>query len=165
MDIYEADQLRWMALAYMDSGLALATSIIEDDFESSPHRDLVPIFLIHQALELMFKSALKLKLGEFPKTHDIEKLYQEFVQHYPDLAFDIPEGVLVPKSKNLLLFPELELRPVIQHERLRYPTDRKGIPWPDADKVVLEEIYEELSALNGSVIKIWNALNQVIEDA
>ena len=164
-EIYEVDELRWMSLAYMDSGVTLAQSIINDDLESSPHRDLVPIFLVHQALELMFKSALKLKLGSFPKSHNLEKLHTDFCQHFPDHAFYIPDVVLAPRSKNYHLFPELESTPIVQHERLRYPTDRKGNPWPKPQIAPIQEWYEELCSLHQPILKIWNTINVEIDNA
>lgn len=154
MHIDETEELSWLSLAYLDAGIYLARAIVDDDFSNSEHRARVPLFLIHQALELVYKSALYAKCGEYPKSHDLHKLRSEFAAACPNLDFDVPEIVLGISSSNLDLFPD-DPRKVIQHERLRYATDRAGVPWLFGDRDDLTQWIDELESLSKPVHTVW----------
>ena len=149
-----------MSLAYIDSGLFLAESIAEGEFNPSEHRNLVPLFLIHQGLELLFKAALKLKQGKYPKSHDLEILKKEFDKEYPELVFEIPDCVSNEAIHNFELFPELGPNKEILHEKFRYPTDRKGNFWKTMEDFDINYALESLKKLNRISLEVWIKLNE-----
>jgi hypothetical protein len=151
----EATEFSWLSLAYLDAGIFLAEAIVRDDFSDSVHRTLVPLFLIHQALELLYKSALRSKGIEYPKTHDLRRLKTEFRKYFPELDFDVPDVVLAPENTNYELFPEDPSPTIVQHERLRYPTDKKGRPWSTDSSIDLKESINEIVALKKPALDTW----------
>jgi len=142
-------ELSWMSLAYIDAGVFLVESIINDDFPDSSHRSLVPLFLIHQGLELLYKSALKFKQGAYPTTHDLRKLRAQFEEHFPEFSFHVPEHVLGKESVSSASSN------VIQHERLRYPTNRREQFWSNTSEVELADIVESLPELQKASLLVW----------
>lgn len=148
MALKESEELSWMSLAYIDAGIFLAESITKEEFNPSIHRNLVPLFLIHQGLELLFKGALKLRNGKYPKSHDLEVLKKEFDKEFPDLIFEIPECVSNEVTNNLDLFPELGPNKEIMHEKFRYPTDRKGNYWRNMESFNINTVLESLKNIN-----------------
>lgn len=157
----ETSELSWLSLAYLDSGVFLARAIVDEDLPPSIHRIRVPLFLIHQALELLFKSALLATRGHYPKSHDINALYADFSRDLPDLAFPIPACVLGADTRTLELFPSDPAARPMQHERLRYATDRKGRAWPEIDQGVLAAAIDELEQLNKPVLRTWLRIRQL----
>ena len=116
----EHSELSWMSLAYIDAGAFMIEAILEDEFPDSVHRSLVPVFLIHQGLELLYKSALKFKTGKYPGTHDLRNLKGEFSKHCPELDFPVPNAILGARPDRG------DPTTVVRHEMLRYPKNRKG---------------------------------------
>lgn len=151
----EATELSWLSLAYIDSGIFMAESIVNDDFSDSSHRALVPLFLIHQGLELLYKSALRAKGICYTKTHNLRTLETEFRKNFPELTFKVPEVILASKSMNEELFPDFDLQAKVQHEKLRYPTDNKCRPWSANDSIDLMGSIEDIVALNKQSMKTW----------
>lgn len=151
----EATELSWLSLAYLDAGIFLAEAIVRDDFSDSVHRTLVPLFLIHQALELLYKSALRANGNKYHKIHDLRLLKAEFRKYFPELDFDVPDVVLGPENSNYELFPEDPSPTIVQHERLRYPTDKKGRPWRTDSLIDLKESINEIVALKNPALDTW----------
>jgi HEPN domain len=125
----ESSELAWLALAYLDAGAYLGRAIIDGDFENSVHRERVPLFLVHQSLELLFKSALQAKRGRYPKSHDLLQLHREFSTAFPEVNVPIPDAVLGAVVNTRDFFPNDPAARAVQHERLRYPADKKGRLW------------------------------------
>jgi len=162
----EAKEIMWMSLAYIDAGISLAEQYVEGSDEKSYHRSLVPIFLIHQGIELLYKAAIKAMGIEFPKTHDLRRLRTIFQKHYPDIDFEVPSIVLGASDNNnanqLNLFAEFKYPQLtIQHERLRYPTDRQGKDWSFQSALDIEGAMEDITELNRASLKCWMHINDI----
>lgn len=160
----ESSELAWLALAYLDAGTYLARAIIDDDFENSIHRERVPLFLIHQAFELLFKSALQAKTGHYPKVHNLTQLQEAFSAEFPDIDIVIPDAVLGAVVSTRDLFPDDPAPPAVQHERLRYPADRQGRLWRYGEDLNLSRSIDDIEQLSMQFLPLWLKIREFTED-
>lgn len=151
----EVEELSWLSIAYIDAGVFMAQSIYDEDFLPSVHRNLIPLFLVHQGLELMLKSGIKFKSGKYPKTHDLIKLKNEFDILYPELDIQIPECLCDEFFGQIDLFPESLRNSKPLHEMLRYPADRKGNLWKFDKQMDIKEVLNSFSNLNKTSLSVW----------
>ncbi len=159
----ESSELAWLALAYLDAGTYLARAIIDGDFENSIHRERVPLFLVHQALELLFKSALHAQCGRYDKGHNLSELHDAFSAEFPEFKIVIPDAVLGAVVSTMDLFPDDPAARTIQHERLRYPADKRGRLWGFRDDLNLRGSIDEIERLNMQFLPVWQKIRELTE--
>lgn len=160
----ESSELAWLALAYLDAGTYLSLAIIDGDFENGIHRERVPLFLVHQALELLFKSALHAKCGRYKKSHNLSELRDEFSAEFPDFNIDIPDAVLGAVVSTMDLFPDDPAVRTIEHERLRYPADKRGRLWGFRDDLNLHGSIDEIERLSMQILPVWRKIRELTEN-
>lgn len=143
----EAEELGWLALAYLDAAVFLCESMISRDFDDSHHRNRVPLYLCHLGLELLFKGALVDAGRTYPKTHNLSKL-QEACIGIPDCQFDLPASFGPEDNDHPDLFgyspPSLF---AALHERLRYYSGRDGAPFKAIDRAEPQTLLNEVNTL------------------
>jgi len=160
----ESSELAWLALAYLDAGTYLGRAIIDGDFENSIHRERVPLFLVHQALELLFKSALHAKRARYPKLHNLSQLHDEFSAVFPDIKITIPDAVLGAAVSTQDLFPEDPAARAVQHERLRYPADKQGRMWGFREDLNLSRSIDDIEQLSMQFLPVWLEIRKLTEN-
>ena len=150
-------------MLYFLSRVYLGRAIIDGDFENSIHRERVPLFLVHQALELLLKSALHAKCGRYPKSHNLSKLHDEFSAEFPEIKIVIPDAVLGTVISTMDLFPDDPAARTVQHERLRYPADKKGRLWGFREDLNLSASIDQIERLSMQFYPVWLEIRALTE--
>ena len=133
-DKKESEEMLWMSQAYADAALHLCESMLDEEFDFTEYKVKVPLFLIHQSLELCFKAAILKSSGSYKKSHELIRLQEEFERLYPKYKYELPSLISgLHKGWDDLFGTVPDRIEGPQHERFRYYKDRKGNPWPNLD--------------------------------
>lgn len=152
--IFEITELAWIANSFLWAATELTEATVEDPGRDHAHRARVPMYLVHHAIELLYKSALLDAGVAFKGTHSLKELRAACVSNVPDCCFKLPPWLEVetePEQKTYDLFPPDLLEPAFKlivgdvHERLRYVTDRKGRKLEPTADVDSQTLHEEIS--------------------
>lgn len=157
------DQAFWLSRAYIEASQCLCQSMLDGNFSSQYSASRVILHLARHGVELFLKAAIAARTGSasFPATHDLDRLYTEYRQSYPDLsfAFNLPGLFRVADSWDL--FPEeAKVFHSTLDQRHRYPSDRTGNSFftqeefdPQAMHLDLKTLDRDLKVLESAFIK------------
>ncbi|KPV02881.1 hypothetical protein APR51_44770 [Variovorax paradoxus] len=125
-----------MSNAYAQAADVLTQALVAGDYDADFHNTRVVLHLCHHALELFLKGAIQVRSGlQARSSHRLDRLLKEYRLLYPEehFVFDTPFGRELLDSDGGL-FPET-LTPIqeLHDQRYRYPTDRAGRPFFDAE--------------------------------
>lgn len=155
----EADELSWIANAYLDCAIRLCESLVEDEFDRSLHHYRVPLHLAYLAIELYLKSGIRLRGQKFQLTHDLDKLQKQYDQAGLGIIFPIPRYLdqFIVRSEDL--FTDDPAPTSAWHfERFRYNSDRKGVPFPELQLANLQELKKALEELHKAGMQIHHLI-------
>jgi len=148
IDRTEVEELAWISRAYLDAAVHLRESMRSDDFPDSYHRNRIPLYLCHHALELLYKSALLAAGQTYPKTHSVAALRDLCMQYVSDCGFETPTAFREAEgfSADLLgNFPKVYFDNL--QERCRYVVDGKGRRMPAPPLLKPATLLEQLRTL------------------
>lgn len=166
----EAVELAWAANAYLHCAIGCCTQILDEGLECSAHHFRVPLHLAHLALELFFKAGIAIEGKRYRRTHDLGDLRSAYQEAGATIELPIPEYLagLIPRffegDRQLELFEDKTVqsrsKPSAWHfERLRYYSDRSGVPFPELDPPDIRKLREDLEHLHHAalqiVIRVW----------
>ena len=157
----ECEQLFHLSNAYLCTCEHLCDEMISGDFESDAPTNKVVLNLCHQGIELFLKAAL-LKAGKPPEHgHNLMQLQKKYASAYPSKTFDLPVpfGYLSPVNEDLFVDSN-EKRFGMLHQKFRYSSDIKGIPWPQVENLNPNEFLNELITVKKRAYQIWFSLGK-----
>ena len=86
---FEITELAWVANSFLLAAMDLTETVVKDPASNHAHRARVPMYLVHHAVELLYKSAL-LDAGLAIKGHSLKYLRDLCTTHVPDCCFPLP---------------------------------------------------------------------------
>jgi hypothetical protein len=126
---HAADEWFWMAHAYADASVALFEGMVASRLTPTFHHAKVAAAAFDHGLELFLKACL-VRAGERPaRTHSMATILQRFRARYPGDTYAF-SGRIDEAVRDLAIQPAGQF--------LRYPVDRKGVPWPGHSHFDLE---------------------------
>lgn len=149
------DQLYRLSDAYLDAAENLNGQIVHSHWDSSYQRGQVILFLAFHAVELCLKACIKVaQPSANPDHHTLPKLAEQLNRLVPDLNYRVPFGVepVSPPSPELRAVMETNAR--MAHQRLRYPADNAGNPWPGVFGFSALSFARTLEDIRGDLLRI-----------
>jgi hypothetical protein len=150
----------------LDAGIALCECINEGSYPAKSSHAKVIVSLVHHAVELFLKYAIRRRTGNAPPTHYLRELRAIYEDLFPDESFDFD----VPFITHYLGFEPAEIVERLEEEkkdksrgnqRLRYHLDRKGWPWGGVHGLTPEFYLAQVKDLRGKLL----ALSATVEKA
>lgn len=130
---YEAsnarEQLRSLAVAYLDASERLCQDMGSGSWAPSFHRGQSVLWLAFHATELFLKACVSpISPKQLENPHSLGELLLLFTSKFPELPFEPPFGSEPMPADPVLIHMAFKSDATL-HQQLRYPTDRKGQPW------------------------------------
>lgn len=143
-----------LAFAYLESAEQLTRLMNTKTWASSFHRGQAAKWLAFHACELFMKGCILHASRAAPvRGHSMQTLLRQFGKHFPTVPFDPPFRVdAIPPYPALV--EEAAKRDRKFQERLKYPVDSDGKPWPGAHGFFSEVFSTTLANLRADFERI-----------
>ena len=147
-------RFRDQAFAYLESSERLCQQMADGTWESNFHRGQAVLWLAFHATELLLKACIySAAPGQLKNVHPLGELLKVFSTYFPALPFEPSFGPEpVPADPELIEWTREVDRTL--HERLRYPTNKAGVPWPGEHAFMPELFLAELERLHSDFQRI-----------
>jgi HEPN domain-containing protein len=148
---------RFLALAdaYLDSALRLCTVLERSPRKTTYGRGAVVLYLAHHSAELFLKGMIRRREPKASIGHDLGRLSGQYHGLYPEQSFllELPFTVHTnARGEEARALVQTQVR--TRTERLRYPIDRAGNPWPGERAFEAGSFKRSLLALRASFARI-----------
>jgi HEPN domain-containing protein len=104
--IKHVEDLAWLSNGYFETSLFLCEAMIDGSFDKDPGREAAVMFLAHHAIELHMKAAIIAAGEQYPNTHELSMLQQQYSRLYPEHPFVPPPNIKELTYMEDDLFPE-----------------------------------------------------------